>query len=71
MTTDTAHLLSLLRANVWKPCDNDKAWGLVDIRGTCPNEWLLRKWQGHLSQLKKLGLYEAPSPGGCFGKVKF
>jgi hypothetical protein len=70
MTNDTALVFNLLRANVWKPCDDDKAWGLVEIYCSLPEGWLLRKWKGHLSQLKKLGLYEAPTPGGCFGKVK-
>ena len=70
MTPDTALILNLLRAKVWKTDEDNKAWGLVEIYCSLPEGWLLRKWKGHLAQLKKLGLYEAPMRGGCFGKVK-
>lgn len=64
---DTEKLLEILRSRVcW---DEGESWGAVYIEGAVSETgWSKAEVSGHLSVLKKNGLYERID--GFFGKVK-
>jgi len=69
ITEASAHVLNLLQVS----CEAtetgpDGSWGIVYLDNAIPHGWTKHQFAGHLSDLKKSGLYKQMD--GDFGKVK-
>jgi hypothetical protein len=71
MTEATAHVLEMLRVSSESTrTDADGTeWGTVYLDNAIPNGWSKHQFAGHLSDLKKQGLY-LPTFYPEFGEVK-
>jgi len=70
LTEATAHALELLRVNSESTCTRaDGDWGMVYLDNAVPHGWSKHQFAGHLSDLKKNGLYRQTSDSH-FGEVK-
>jgi hypothetical protein len=70
LTEATAHALELLRVNSESTCTRaDGDWGMVYLDNAIPYGWSKHQFAGHLSDLKKNGLYRQTSDSH-FGEVK-
>jgi hypothetical protein len=71
MTEATAHLLNMLRVNSENTVTSEDGsrWGQVYLDNAIPHGWTRHQFAGHLSDLKKQGLYR-PQYDNYFGDVK-
>lgn len=70
LTEATAHALELLRVNSESTWERDNGvWGMVYLPNAIPHGWSKHQFAGHLSDLKKNGLYMQTSDP-YFGEVK-
>jgi len=69
LTDASAHLLNILQVNTESTDTGpDGRWGIVYLDNAVPRGWSKHQFAGHLSDLKKAGLYKQID--GDFGRVK-